>query len=136
MVGSDRSDNIYCELGADRQQVTIDLPPAVSDRSIATRVLLSARLVDGLIRELARLRNMMPDPHPQDVDTSGRLLSVVNPRWRHTPEALMGGSIVSFRHPGLGWLHFCLPKREAAHLGGLLVKNSELPVPADTTPRN
>jgi len=43
-----------------------------------------------------------------------------DPIWRTEPELMEGNSLLHVRHPGLGWLHFLIPKTEAEKLAGFL----------------
>jgi hypothetical protein len=88
-------------------------------------VALEAPELDSLVRLLADLRAGLGDPVPASLDAGARLVALVDPAWQarlpSSPDAPEGVTL-ALRHPGLGWLGFLLPPREAAVLGQSLVQ--------------
>ena len=52
-----------------------------------------------------------------------------DPRWRVEKQADTGNLIFSLRHLGFGWVHFYLPRQEAANLGKALLLQAADPAP-------
>ena len=48
-----------------------------------------------------------------------------NPRYRTELHPFSGGSLVSFRHPSLGWLPFLLPSLERRNIVTVLEQQEE-----------
>ncbi|GAB3628322.1 hypothetical protein PTE30175_01846 [Pandoraea terrae] len=42
--------------------------------------------------------------------------SVIAPFWQVSPEPLVGGALIQFRHPAFGWLGFGVPNDSLKHL--------------------
>jgi hypothetical protein len=102
-------------LSDDRKTVTAIFPtePPVS-------LSMDARGLDGLLRNLAEVREAMAEQHPLDFALGQKVSALHNPRWVTEPDLMNWDSLVHLRHPGYGWLHFLIPKAEAAKLAGSL----------------
>ena len=105
--------DVYLELRAgDEPLAHIFLGPAEAEDAAQKIADARASLKEEVSREL--------EPNP-------RLLSVVDPIWRVHPGSSgdQSGIALILRHPGLGWLTFFLPRKEAAVLGRYLVDHSK-----------
>jgi hypothetical protein len=121
---------LRCELSVDRKRLRLTFPAVASKelpKPVALSLELGSREVDALLVALARTRARMEDRHPARVERTRLMVGTINPSWQLASDGVRGGSVLSLRHPGFGWLHFSLPKQEATKLGnGLLV---QVPMP-------
>jgi hypothetical protein len=86
------------------------------------------------IHDVASHRAQLKDEVTPDLDPGARLIALIDPVWRVPPERLPEGRILCFRHPGLGWLSFVLPDKEAAAIAEWLTK--DLPLQQTTKSRD
>ena len=98
----------------DRSMLVVKLPDAPE-----SVLHLDAKGVDELIRLLAQYRAGMSEQHPADFAAGQKVPAIRNPRWVTEPEVMTGETLFHIRHSGLGWLHFLIPKPEAAKLASL-----------------
>ncbi len=76
--------------------------------------------VDGIksiIAALGATRSAMLPEEPVEFLPPKSVHAVPAPGWTVGPELLNGDALIHIRHPGYGWLHFCLPKAAAERLG-------------------
>jgi hypothetical protein len=78
------------------------------------------------IHDVGRHRANLSDPVTPTLEPGARLEALVDPAWRSPEYRLPEGRILSLRHPGLGWLTFVLPDKEAAAIAEWLTK--DLPI--------
>jgi hypothetical protein len=92
-------------------------------------VRLEAAAVDRLIQRLVALRAAMDPPVRQAVGRHEAQAPVAD-RWGVGKDALSGDPVLTFRHPGLGWLSFGITRRAARRAAEMLIEVSEAPPPA------
>lgn len=79
--------------------------------------------LSALIDQLAALRASMAEEVPRELDPGARLVAVTDPVWRSQDSKTPGfAKLLALRHPGLGWLTFLLPEKEARALAEFLLK--------------
>jgi hypothetical protein len=85
-------------------------------------VSMSANELEILIGCLARIRAVMQAPVLFELAAGTELRTVIDPRWRTRPtyHVPVDGVLLALRDPGLGWLSYLLPIKEAATLGEYL----------------
>ena len=71
-----------------------------------------AEHIDALMHALAEIREAMNPAVSQEPPRLQELQPLHDPRYASELHQFSGGSIVSFRHPSLGWLPFLLPSLE------------------------
>lgn len=79
------------------------------DGEVIGHIDIDADGVSTIIRNLATIRAQMADVVPRDLDPGGNVLpdTTVNPRVVIGNEGPMSRlALVTFRHPGLGWVSF------------------------------
>ena len=95
-------------------------------------VILDPATAESHIHALAKHRETLTDPVTPELEIGSYLDAVYNPVWRVPAARHKEGRVLALRHPGLGWLAFVLPDREAAQIAEWLTK--DLPVD-ETTPQ-
>lgn len=118
-------------LSDDRKMISIDFPT-----DPPCRVTLEAAQVDDLLHNLGLLRASMTDQHPAEFALGQKTMAVPDPRWATEPDLLNGDSLIHLRHPGFGWLHFLIPRTDAAKLAGYLQAQVEQPANAPPAKKN
>jgi hypothetical protein len=78
------------------------------------------------VHDVARHRANLIDPVTRTLKPGARLEALIDPAWGTPKYQLPEGRILSFRHPGLGWLTFVLPDEEATAIAEWLTK--DLPI--------
>lgn len=73
-------------------------------------------LIDAAAFRRASMRPAPPVQAPEECDP------VHNPAWFTFPTEK--GSVLRFRHPGLGWIDYLIPAQERAHLLSLLLNQA------------
>ena len=68
-----------------------------------------ANHIDALMQVLAQVREEMSPPVAPEPPQLQEAQALHDPRYRTTLHPFSGGSLLSFRHPSLGWLPFLLP---------------------------
>jgi hypothetical protein len=118
-------------LSDDRKTMLIEFPgdPPVT-------LACDAGSVDALLRAVSQLRSQMTPPYPEIYAPSPRFEGIANPRWYTEPVLMPEGSAIHFRHPGFGWLCFCLSKEDARTLAARLQAQVARIEEAPTGPRN
>jgi hypothetical protein len=84
---------------------------------------LDGTSVEKHIHDLAQHRANLNDPVTLTLDAGSRLEAIVDPRWR-VPKPIEQGRVLALRHPGLGWLSFVFPDKEARAIAEGLTKES------------
>lgn len=79
------------------------------------RAVFDASGLQSVIHDFTKVRAAMAESVPDELDPGSRIDGVPNPCWRMDVQN-DGGILLSFRHPGFGWVAFKLPKHEATHL--------------------
>lgn len=116
------ADQFEWRLSEDRKTALLIAP---TDPPLAMS--FTAESLDGLLRSAMDMRASMTPPHPSDWPFGKTAGAIRNPRVVSELEAKEGGSLLHLRHPGYGWLHFLLPKADAAKLADLLREQAEAP---------
>ena len=68
--------------------------------------------IDALMQVLAQVREEMSPPVAPEPPQLQEAQALHDPRYRTTLHPFSGGSLLSFRHPSLGWLPFLLPSMQ------------------------
>jgi hypothetical protein len=103
------------KLEDDRQTVTITFP---SEPIVELRYGLAA--IEDMIRHLGEMRASMLPEVAATYPMGQRVEAVRDPPWVTEPDVMMGDSLLHLRDPRYGWLHYLIPKPEAAKLAGYL----------------
>jgi hypothetical protein len=74
------------------------------------------------VHAVAKHRADLLDPVAADLHPGARLDAVFDPKWR-VLNPIEAGRILALRHPGLGWLPFVLPDKEAQSIAEWLTKD-------------
>ena len=82
--------------------------------------------VEQAIQQLALQRAKMKPAVPMDFAHGQLFTGTDGPRWHTQREVPAGKSLLHFRHPGFGWLHFAVPPDEAKRLAKYLLKQVEV----------
>lgn len=90
----------------------------------AEAVSVSATDVADLIASLGQVRAGMRPEVPRDPTLGVVVPTITDPRFWVAPESMVGGVLLSLRHPGLGWLYFQIPQLEVEKLVALLQQHS------------
>jgi hypothetical protein len=75
-----------------------------------------AEHLDALLNVLAQIREEMKPAVAEEPPQLQGVQALHAPRYRTELHQFSGGSIVSFRHPSLGWLPFLLPSLERRNI--------------------
>lgn len=118
----DRVSEMAMTVSNDHRKAMITFPGAWFGLSHPIALSLDTSEMDSLIASLGRLREAMLDRPPLDLQLK-EVHGTINPRWQVTQQP-SGDSALSLRHEGFGWVHFGLPKPEAASLGRALLLHS------------
>lgn len=74
---------------------------------------LPIEVLDTLIAVLGNVRKHFVPPITSDAPTPNIGISGErNPRWQISADPMGGGAIMHFRHPGFGWMTYCVPLHE------------------------
>jgi hypothetical protein len=88
---------------------------------------LSAGDVDALIHGLGKVREQMQPPVRQSDPQEGvPVEAILDPRFHVVADHFLGGAVIQFRHPGLGWLPFALPLHSLRQALSLLQRALEI----------
>ena len=105
-------------------------------KSPVRTVKLTAADIDQLIARLVQFRAMMTpeiERTPPDPVTTRPL---IDPMWALRIPAADRDKLLMLRHPGLGWLMFLLPPREAAKLAHALLSDGHQQVAEERLPKS
>lgn len=108
------------QLDADRQHVTVVFP-TVPPQALK----LDVAGIENLLRKLGDFRSAMEQRVPKTFERGQKVAAISNPRWLLEQDIMLGVSLVHLRDPRYGWLHFALPKSEAANFGKVLLQQAE-----------
>jgi hypothetical protein len=93
--------------------------------------LLDAADVDSLIEELGKLRAQMRPAVPEQLSRTHQYVIEMDPSWYTERNPLFDGSVVFFRHTGLGWAGFAIPT-ESMHRLKAAIEAQEAAVAPET----
>jgi hypothetical protein len=99
----------------ERRALNIEMVNAYGDNGLRVSVetgslILEVPTVDALIEELGKLRSEMHPSVPQEISPTKQHLVEMDPYWHAEQSPLLDGSVVLFRHSGLGWTCFAIPR--------------------------
>lgn len=75
-----------------------------------------AEHIDALMKVLAQIREEMSPPVAEDPPQPYEAPPLHDPRVRTTLHEFSGGTLLSIRHPSLGWLPFLLPSQQRVRI--------------------
>jgi hypothetical protein len=104
----------------DRQSAVLQMH---EDGKPLAHMILDAASLEGLIRDLARVRARLAEEVTPELDPGARIDIEASPAWK-IPRTHTGppGVVLALRHPGVGWLGFLLDKERAQAIGKALTK--------------
>jgi len=112
-------------LSEDGERLTFQL----SEQKKALEAVFTAGELDALIRQLALIRRSIKVPHPNHPASEDSTKGVREPPW------LIGERdrerLLSFLHPGFGWLNFVLAEEYAQFLSEALQQSKGTKYPDD-----
>jgi hypothetical protein len=111
---------LNASVDSSREHVVIELS---MDGKPLGHIELDSASVEKHIHDLAQHRANLIDPVTPTLDAGSRLEAIVDPRWR-VPKPIEQGRVLALRHPGLGWLSFVFPDKEARAIAEWLTKES------------
>ena len=111
---------LNASVDSSREHVVIELS---MDGKPLGHIELDSASVEKHIHDLAQHRANLNDPVTPTLDAGSRLEAIVDPRWR-VPKPIEQGRVLALRHPGLGWLSFVFPDKEARAIAEWLTKES------------
>jgi hypothetical protein len=79
-----------------------------------------AEHIDALMHALAQIREEMSPAVATEPPQMQEVEALHDPRYAATLHQFSGGSLISFRHPSLGWLPFLLPSLERRNIVTIL----------------
>ena len=99
----------------ERRALNIEMVNAYGNNGLRVSVeseslILEVPTIDALIEELGKLRSEMRPCVPHEISLSKQHLVEMDPKWHAEHSQLLDGSVVFFRHSGLGWTCFALPR--------------------------
>jgi len=75
-----------------------------------------AEHLDALMQILAQIREEMSPPVAEDPPQLQEAQALHDPRYRTALHEFSGGTLLSLRHPSLGWLPFLLPSQQRVRI--------------------
>jgi hypothetical protein len=75
-----------------------------------------AEHIDALMQVLAQIREEMSPPVAEEPPQLHEAQALHDPRFSTALHEFSGGTLLSFRHPSLGWLPFLLPSRQRVRI--------------------
>ena len=75
-----------------------------------------AEHVDALMNALAQIREEMTPAVAEDPPQLQEAQALHDPRYRTALHEFSGGTLLSIRHPSLGWLPFLLPSQQRVRI--------------------
>ena len=85
---------------------------SIDDKS----VILQTNDVDGVIDLLSRMRTTMRPEIPKEPSRTQQYVVEMDPCWHAEPHPFYDGVVLIFRHRGLGWAGFALPRHSLEKL--------------------
>ena len=82
-----------------------------------------AEHVDALMHALSQIREEMGPPVAAEPPPAPEVMH--DPVYRAELHAFSGGSLISFRHPSLGWLPFLLPSLQRRNMVTILEQQEQ-----------
>src|ERR1700712_4903403 len=112
------------KLEDDRKSVTLSLPtePPAS-------IQLDAAGVEDALNKLGEFRAAMSPVIPVTYEMGQKIDAIVHPIWATETEVTLGDTVLHFRDPRYGWLHYVLPREHARMLIGFLQVQVNAPRP-------
>ena len=108
------------KISPDRTKLTVHFPPTSTVPPVAVVMECTTSQIDSLLRDLASVRAKMANEHPLQLRELHGMPGIVNPACRVAVDENTGETVISLRHPGLGWLHFVFSNDRAAELGRVI----------------
>jgi hypothetical protein len=93
--------------------------------SLPGRTEWRAEHIDALMQALAEIREGMSPPVAEDPPQLREALALHDPRYRSELHPFSGGTLLSIRHPSLGWLPFLLPSVQRRHMVTILEEQEQ-----------
>ncbi len=84
-----------------------------------------AEHIDALMQVLAQVREEMSPAVAAEPPLLREVQALHDPRYRAELHRFSGGSLLSFRHPSLGWLPFLLPSLERRNIVTVLEEQEQ-----------
>ena len=84
-----------------------------------------AEHIDALMQVLAQVREEMSPAVAAEPPQLREVQALHDPRYRAELHRFSGGSLLSFRHPSLGWLPFLLPSLERRNIVTVLEEQEQ-----------
>lgn len=84
-----------------------------------------AEHIDALMQVLAQIREEMSPAVAAEPPQLQEVQALHDPRYRTELHPFSGGSLLSFRHPSLGWLPFLLPSLERRNIVAVLEQQEQ-----------
>jgi hypothetical protein len=84
-----------------------------------------AEHIDALMQVLAQVREEMSPAVAAEPPQLQEVQALHDPRYRAELHRFSGGSLLSFRHPSLGWLPFLLPSLERRNIVTILEEQEQ-----------
>lgn len=103
-----------------KEYVTIEL---LMNGEALGHIHLDASSAEKYIHDLALHRSALVDQVPAELDPGSRLEALVDPIWKIPDHKTPHGRVLALRHPGLGWLSFVFPDKEAVQIAEWLTKD-------------
>jgi hypothetical protein len=117
---SDRNWNLEDDLKT--VTLTVSSVPAV-------QIKLDAAGIDDLLKNLGNFRGAMKPEVPIKNPLGQKTKAVFGPAWATEPDIMRGDSLLHIRDPRYGWLHYLLPRSDAANLAKHLQSQVDTPLP-------
>jgi hypothetical protein len=84
-----------------------------------------AEHIDALMRALAEIRESMSPQVAEDPPELVQAQALHDPRYRTELHEFSGGTLLSIRHPSLGWLPFLLPSAQRRNIVTVLEEQEQ-----------
>jgi hypothetical protein len=95
----------------------------------AVQIKLDAADIDDLLKNLGHFRGAMKPAVPIQNPLGQKTKAVFGPAWATEPDIMGGDSLLHIRDPRYGWLHYLLPRSDAANLARHLQIQAKTPPP-------
>jgi hypothetical protein len=94
-----------------------------------TRLKLDLAAVGDFLKALWSVRTAMMPEIVRELPPAPRWVALRDPIWFAERGAWDGDSLLHLRDPGYGWLHYLIPRNEAAKLARILQEQVDTPPP-------
>jgi hypothetical protein len=118
-------DQVAIRAGIDKTKEHVVVQIDVKEKALA-HILLSGPDAEAFINEVAKQRSALAEGVIPDLDPGYRVTAMVDPTWRMPNHRIQQGRILHVRHPGMGWLTFVFPEKQAAQIAEWLTKDLPL----------